>query len=96
MIIYIPIKENSQRVPRKNFREFQGKPLWKNTIDKLKDFQVVVDTDSQEIINECESKDWVTTYLRPEELQGDKVSVVYLNDDRVFIDDVMKEILEVE
>ena len=24
MIIYIPIKENSQRVPEKNFREFNG------------------------------------------------------------------------
>ena len=78
MIIYIPIKENSQRVPRKNFREFQGKPLWEHTIDKLKDFQVVVDTDSQEIIDACKIKDWVTTYLRPEELRGDKVSVVDL------------------
>ena len=78
MIIYIPIKENSQRVPRKNFREFQGKPLWEHTIDKLKDFQVVVDTDSQEIIDACESKDWVTTHLRPENLRGDKVSVVDL------------------
>ena len=36
MIIYIPIKENSQRVPNKNFREFCGKPLWEHTIDKLK------------------------------------------------------------
>jgi len=78
MIIYIPIKENSQRVPRKNFREFQGKPLWEHAIDKLKDFQVVVDTDSQEIIDACKSKNWVTTYLRPEELQGDKVSLVDL------------------
>lgn len=78
MIIYIPIKENSQRVPRKNFREFQGKPLWEHTIDKLKDFQLVVDTDSHQIIDSCKSKNWVTTYLRPEELQGDKVSVVDL------------------
>ena len=50
MIIYIPIKQNSQRVPQKNFREFNGKPLWEHTIDKLKDFEVVVDTDSEEII----------------------------------------------
>ena len=53
MIIYIPIKENSQRVPQKNFREFHGKPLWEHTIDKLKDFQVVIDTDSDDIIKKC-------------------------------------------
>lgn len=78
MIVYIPIKENSQRVPRKNFREFKGKPLWEHTVDKLKDFRVVIDTDSQEIIDGCKNKKWVTTYLRPENLRGDKVSVVDL------------------
>lgn len=78
MIVYIPIKENSQRVPRKNFREFKGKPLWEHTVDKLKDFQVVIDTDSQEIIDGCKDKKWVTTYLRPQNLRGDKVSVVDL------------------
>jgi CMP-N-acetylneuraminic acid synthetase len=78
MIIYIPIKENSQRVPQKNFRDFDGKPLWEHTIDKLKDFQVVVDTDSDEIIKKCIGKSWVTTYERPVRLRGDKVSVVDL------------------
>ena len=78
MIIYIPIKENSQRVPQKNFREFNGKPLWEHTIDKLKDFEVVVDTDSDEIIKKCIGKNWVTTYERPLRLRGDDVSVVDL------------------
>jgi len=78
MIIYIPIKENSQRVPQKNFRDFDGKPLWEHTIDKLKDFQVIVDTDSAEIIKKCIGKEWVTTYERPVRLRGDKVSVVDL------------------
>lgn len=78
MIIYIPIKKNSQRVPLKNFREFNGKPLWEHTIDKLKDFEVVVDTDSEEIITACIDKKWVSPYLRPENLRGDKVSVVDL------------------
>lgn len=64
MIIYIPIKEISQRVPEKNFREFCGKPLWEHTIDKLKDFEVVVDTDSTDIINKCKEKTWVHTYAK--------------------------------
>ena len=37
MIIYIPIKQNSQRVPNKNFRLFNGKPLWEHTVDKFSD-----------------------------------------------------------
>ena len=78
MIIYIPIKENSQRVPQKNFRDFGGKPLWEHTIDKLKDFEVVVDTDSEEIIKKCIDKKWVLPYYRPEHLRGDTVSVVDL------------------
>jgi CMP-N-acetylneuraminic acid synthetase len=78
MIIYIPIKQNSQRVPQKNFREFDGKPLWEHTIDKLKDFEVIVDTDSEEIITKCIDKKWVLSYYRPEHLRGDEVSVVDL------------------
>jgi CMP-N-acetylneuraminic acid synthetase len=78
MIIYIPIKENSQRVPQKNFREFHGKPLWEHTIDKLKDFQVVIDTDSDDIIKKCIGKNWVHSYSRPHHLRGDEVSVVNL------------------
>ena len=58
MIIYIPIKENSQRVPNKNFREFRGKPLWEHTVDKFKgsDYKVFIDTDSDDIIEKCKIK----------------------------------------
>lgn len=78
MIIYIPIKKNSQRVPKKNFREFQDKPLWENTVDKLKQFDVFIDTDSDLIFKECEYKEWVTCFHRRRHLVGDKVSVVDL------------------
>ena len=47
--IFIPIKHNSQRVPNKNFRLFEGKPFWEHTVDKLKNFKVYVDTDSQTV-----------------------------------------------
>lgn len=50
--IFIPIKAESQRVPGKNFREFAGKPLWQHTLDKLGDYEVYVDTDSDELIKE--------------------------------------------
>jgi len=78
MIIYIPIKKSSQRVPGKNFRNFRGKPLWENTIDKLKDFNVFIDTDSDLIIKECGQKKWATCFHRKRDLIGNKVSVVDL------------------
>lgn len=78
MTIFIPIKENSQRVPRKNFRLLDGMPLYKHTLYKLKDFKVFVDTDSREIAEEVE-KDGrcthVTVYKRKPNLIGDDVSV---------------------
>jgi CMP-N-acetylneuraminic acid synthetase len=78
MIVYIPIKQNSQRVPNKNFRNFKGKPLWENTIDKLKSHNVYIDTDSPSIIEKSKPKSWVTCFRRKRHLTGDSVSVVEL------------------
>tara|TARA_B100000963_G_scaffold352600_1_gene366025 strand:+ start:7235 stop:7867 length:633 start_codon:yes stop_codon:yes gene_type:complete len=79
-IVFIPIKQISERVPNKNFRSFQGKTLWEHTIDKLKSFKVYIDTDSSSIIEKCKSKPWVTTYKRNSNLLGNRVSVVDILD----------------
>ena len=86
MTIFIPIKENSQRVPRKNFRLLDGIPLYKHTLYKLKDFKVFVDTDSQEIIEEVKRDErcsHVTAYARNPSLIGDEVSVCDVIDNAV-------------
>ena len=75
MTYFIPIKENSQRVPRKNFRPLGDKPLYKHIIDKLKGENVFVDTDSVEIIKELRTYSNVIAYERSEKLIGDNVSV---------------------
>ena len=78
MVIYIPIKENSQRVPRKNFRIFNGEPLYKHTLLKYRSDKVFVDTDSDEIYNEINHDNRlsnVCVYKRDEHLIGDTVSV---------------------
>ena len=75
-IVFIPIKQISERVPNKNFRSFQEKTLWEHTIDKLKSFKVYIDTDSDSIIEKCKSKSWVTAYRRNPNLLGNNVSVV--------------------
>jgi len=87
MKIFIPIKENSQRVPKKNFRTLNGVPLYKHTLYKLKEFDVYVDTDSesleQEIREDVKCKH-VIPYQRSLSLIGDDVSVCDLIDDFVF------------
>jgi CMP-N-acetylneuraminic acid synthetase len=83
--VFIPIKEHSSRVPRKNFREFGGKPLYQYVLSKYKECtksEIWVDTDS------CEIYDWVNkicpenfhSYMRSETLIGDDVSVNLLID----------------
>ncbi len=78
MIVYIPIKNHSQRVPNKNFRQFNGVPLWENTVDKLKGHKVYVDTDSDLIMEKCKPKEWVECFYRKRHLLGDAISVVDL------------------
>ena len=61
MTVFIPIKHNSQRVPNKNFRLFEGKPLWERTIDKFANtkYKVYIDTDSEDVIKKCSSRNVV-------------------------------------
>lgn len=77
--IFIPIKHNSQRVPNKNFRLFEGKPLWERTIDKFANtkYKVYIDTDSEDVIKKCSSRN-VVAFKRNKNLIGDQVSVVEL------------------
>jgi len=81
MIIFIPIKHNSQRVHRKNLRDFGREPLFKHTLLKFKDHRVFVDTDSDEIANLIQTDSrlrTITTIKRRSELCGDKISVCEL------------------
>ena len=78
MKLFIPIKQNSQRVPGKNFRSLNGEQLYKSVMLKYSDFQIFVDTDSDEILSEVRKDprlSHVTAYHRREDQLGDKVSV---------------------
>ena len=78
MKIFVPIKQNSQRVPQKNFRIFKGEPLYKHSLLKYGDLEVHVDTDSDEIyesINSDSRLSNVNVFMRDEALMGDSISV---------------------
>ena len=78
MIVFVPIKEKSQRVPNKNFRLLNKETLYKRCLYKLRDFKVFVDTDSQRIIEEIKDDNKlknVIAYKRDDHLCGHEVSV---------------------
>ena len=84
MKIFIPIKQNSQRVPKKNFRIFRELPLYKHTLYKFRNHEIFVNTDSDEIINQIINDDNLShvKYIRREKhLIGDTVSVCNLIED---------------
>lgn len=91
IIAFMPMKEHSERIPNKNIRTFNGKPLYTWMLSKLVNCplidKVVVDTDSEIITNEIEKKfPEVRTIKRPKKIRGDFVS---MND--VLLYDVSKE-----
>lgn len=73
----VPMRHNSERVPRKNYRDFAGEPLYTRIIDTLETCScidiVVVDTDSP-IIKEGLQENFpkVKVIDRPEDLQDGK------------------------
>ena len=54
IVALVPMRHHSQRVPRKNYREMAGKPLYHHILNSLDDCpeidKIVVDTDSEIII----------------------------------------------
>jgi len=80
IIALVPMRHHSQRVPGKNFRLLAGKPLFHHIIGSLlacpEITQVVVDTDSQPVVQGLqEFFPAVTVLERPEHLRADTISM---------------------
>lgn len=74
------MKGNSERVPNKNLRDFNGKPLYHRVLTSLIASkyinQVVINTDSEKIKEDSKQfGDKVKIIDRPEEIRGDFVSM---------------------
>lgn len=53
VLVQVPIKTNSERIPGKNFKDYQGKPLFRHLLDRLADelphnYQLLIDVDSED------------------------------------------------
>ena len=77
----LPMKGNSERVPNKNLKLFNGKPLFHIIIDKLIKSRyinkVIINTDSNLISESAINKyhDFISINKRPKSIQGDFVSM---------------------
>ncbi|WP_455756656.1 pseudaminic acid cytidylyltransferase [Sulfurimonas sp.] len=74
-IAVIPARGGSKRIPRKNIKDFFGKPLITYSIElalksKLFD-KVIVSTDDEEIANIAKNSGAEVPFLRPKELSDD-------------------------
>ena len=77
----LPMKGNSERVPNKNMRDFNGKPLYHAVMRTLLASKyidkIAIDTDSEIIAKDAKENfgDSVIIINRPKEIQGDDVSM---------------------
>lgn len=62
--VFAYIKNESQRLPSKNFLNLGNKPLWQWLINRLHKFDVYVNTDSQALFDELSNYPYVTTIWR--------------------------------
>ena len=73
----LPMKDNSQRVPNKNIRLFDGKPLFFHIIETLSDCKsigsVLINTDSVRIAELAKTFSKVRIIQRPQDICGDTV-----------------------
>jgi CMP-N-acetylneuraminic acid synthetase len=90
IVALLPMKANSERVKGKNFRDFDGKPLFRWILDTLlsvkKVDQVIINTDARGILAEhgLIDSDRVLIRDRKPEICGDLVSM-----NKVLADDVV-------
>ncbi len=89
IVALLPMKANSQRVKGKNFRDFNGKPLFKWILDTLlsveKIDKVIINTDARDILakNDLVDSERIIIRDRKAEICGDLVSM-----NKILADDV--------
>lgn len=89
VVALLPMKANSERVPGKNFKPLEGKPLFKWMLDSLLEVdvidKVVINTDAKEILlkNGLVETERVLIRERKSELCGDFVSM-----NKILADDI--------
>jgi CMP-N-acetylneuraminic acid synthetase len=79
-VAVVPMRHNSERVPGKNYRPLAGIPLYHHVVRSLSSVPeidlIVIDTDSDFIIDDCaENFSHVQVLLRPEHLRDGAIAM---------------------
>lgn len=76
----IPIRMGSKRLPRKNVRDFFGKPIFLYTLEAARNSglfsEILVSTESEEVRDICRTNGLDLPFMRPDELANDKAQLV--------------------
>ncbi|MDA8526780.1 acylneuraminate cytidylyltransferase family protein [Gammaproteobacteria bacterium] len=89
IVALLPMKANSERVKGKNFKDFNGKPLFQwmlNTLLEIKEIdQVIINTDARDILaeNDLIETDRIVIRDRKKDICGDTVSMNAVIEDDV-------------
>jgi len=79
VIALLPMKGNSERVPNKNLKDFNGIPLFHHILNTLNGNlnidQIIINTDSEKIANSASKFSKVKIHNRPDDICGDFVSM---------------------
>ncbi|MDA7842758.1 acylneuraminate cytidylyltransferase family protein [Methylophilaceae bacterium] len=89
IVALLPMKANSERVKGKNFKDFNGKPLFRWTLDTLLAIKeidkIIINTDATDILyqNDLVPTDRIIIRERKKEICGDLVSMNLIIEDDV-------------
>ena len=76
----IPARGGSKRIPKKNIKNFCGKPIILWSIEeaiKSKCFEkIIVSTDDEEIANLAKNYGAEVPFIRPKKLSGDRIETI--------------------
>jgi len=80
IVVLVPMKGHSERVPNKNIKDFNGAPLYhsiiKSLLQSVRVKRIIINTDSQFIADDSKRHfDKILINPRPESLCGDFVSM---------------------
>lgn len=80
IICFIPARKGSKRIPFKNGKLLNGKPLFKYSVEIAKQSKyiddIIVSTDSDYILKETHNMGTIKNDLRPDYLSGDKARII--------------------
>ena len=80
ILCFIPARKGSKRVPFKNGKLLNGKPLFQYSVDVAKKSfyidDIIVSTDSEEILEQAHKMGCIKNKLRPDYLSDDKARII--------------------